>query len=416
MTKKLYLPLLMALVVALSSCSSKMGELSSDYFTVTPQVLEAIGGKVPATINGKFPEKYFNKKAVVEVTPVLSFDERGHQKNNTTYFVYGSDENGEKPESFYPTVEEFIGEGGTFLNPEAVRINKPGKPSGTELQGKEAVGGIRFSRKTLKPRETAGYILLCGIADAGEQQFPRKENTDKKAIDPAKASKWIESLTSGCRTRSQVRNMLEEVKEHWIRKVNVAFETGSEDADNYLKWICFQPILRRIYGCSFLPYHDYGKGGRGWRDLWQDCLALLIMEPSEVRQMIIDNYGGVRIDGTNATIIGSGQGEFIADRNNITRVWMDHSFWPFVTTKLYLDQTGDLDVLFEKIPYFKDLQSKRGTAHDEEWNSSYGNLQKTYVSRVAWCLSKPANRSLAHFLMWEIIMKCVCMEQTGMMP
>lgn len=74
MTKKLYLPLLMALVVALSSCSSKMGELSSDYFTVTPQVLEAIGGKVPATINGKFPEKYFNKKAVVEVTPVLKWN------------------------------------------------------------------------------------------------------------------------------------------------------------------------------------------------------------------------------------------------------------------------------------------------------------------------------------------------------
>ena len=75
MTKKLYLPLLMAMVVALfSSCSKKMGELSADYFTVTPQVLEAIGGKVPATINGKFPEKYFNKKAVVEVTPVLKWN------------------------------------------------------------------------------------------------------------------------------------------------------------------------------------------------------------------------------------------------------------------------------------------------------------------------------------------------------
>lgn len=54
MTKKLYLPLLVALVAVLTSCSSKMGELSSDYFTVTPQVLEAVGGKVPATINGKF--------------------------------------------------------------------------------------------------------------------------------------------------------------------------------------------------------------------------------------------------------------------------------------------------------------------------------------------------------------------------
>ena len=48
MTKKLYLPFLMAMIVALmTSCSKKMGELSSDYFTVTPQVLEAVGGKVP---------------------------------------------------------------------------------------------------------------------------------------------------------------------------------------------------------------------------------------------------------------------------------------------------------------------------------------------------------------------------------
>ena len=73
MIKKLYLPFLMALIVAFSSCS-KMGELSSDYFTTTPQVLEAVGGKVPVTINGKFPEKYFKKKAVVEVTPVLRWN------------------------------------------------------------------------------------------------------------------------------------------------------------------------------------------------------------------------------------------------------------------------------------------------------------------------------------------------------
>ena len=86
--------------------------------------------------------------------------------------------------------------------------------------------------------------------------------------------------------------------------------------------------------------------------------------------MIINNYGGVRIDGTNATIIGNEPGEFIADRNNITRVWMDHAFWPFVTTKLYIDQTGDTDVLFERTTYFKDYQSMRGTSHDEAWNNT----------------------------------------------
>ena len=95
MTKKLYLPLLMACVVALTSCSKKMGELSSDYFTVTPQVLEAINGEVPATINGKFPEKYFNKKAVVEVTPVLKWN-GGEAKGQSATFqgekVEGNDQ------------------------------------------------------------------------------------------------------------------------------------------------------------------------------------------------------------------------------------------------------------------------------------------------------------------------------------
>ena len=54
MIKKLYLPLVALLVLALSSCS-KMGELSADYFTTDPEVLEAIGGKVPVTITGKIP-------------------------------------------------------------------------------------------------------------------------------------------------------------------------------------------------------------------------------------------------------------------------------------------------------------------------------------------------------------------------
>ena len=103
MTKKLYLPLLMAMVVALmTSCKSKMGELSPDYFTVTPQVLEAVGGKVPATINGKFPEKYFNKKAVVEVTPVLRWN-GGQAKGQSAMFQ------GEKVEGNDQTVSYRMG-------------------------------------------------------------------------------------------------------------------------------------------------------------------------------------------------------------------------------------------------------------------------------------------------------------------
>lgn len=63
--------LLGAGVLALASCKSM--DLSEDAFTVTPQILEAVGGEVPVTVDGTFPEKYFKKKAIVTVTPVLQW-------------------------------------------------------------------------------------------------------------------------------------------------------------------------------------------------------------------------------------------------------------------------------------------------------------------------------------------------------
>ena len=94
MIKKLYLPLVALLVLAFSSCS-KMGELDPSYFTTDPEVLEAIGGKVPVTITGKFPEKYFKKNATVEVTPVLRWD-GGEAKGQPAKFqgekVQGNDQ------------------------------------------------------------------------------------------------------------------------------------------------------------------------------------------------------------------------------------------------------------------------------------------------------------------------------------
>lgn len=291
----------------------------------------------------------------VEVKPKLSFDERGHQKNQITYFVYGVSGNGELPEQFFPIVEDFIGEGGSLIAPLAIKNNLEGVNAGVQIDGKEALGGLKFASVALKSKETVAYTIIIGAAekmDAVSEMIAAYDRADK------------------------VHTALEKTKEYWREKVNVSFQTGDKTIDSYLRWICFQPILRRLYGCSFLPHHDYGKGGRGWRDLWQDCLSLLFMNPDGVRQMIVDNYGGVRVDGTNATIIGEKQGVFKADRNSITRVWMDHGFWPFLTTKLYIDQTGDIAILGERVPYFKDKQIQRGQASDSDWNEAYGMQQR----------------------------------------
>ena len=101
MIKKLYFPLVALMLLALSSCG-KMGELSSDYFTTNPEILEAIAGKVPVTINGKFPEKYMKKNAIVEVTPVIRWN-GGESKGQPAIFQ------GEKIEGNGQTISYTVG-------------------------------------------------------------------------------------------------------------------------------------------------------------------------------------------------------------------------------------------------------------------------------------------------------------------
>ncbi|QIK59375.1 hypothetical protein G7050_05785 [Dysgonomonas sp. HDW5A] len=59
--------------VILVSCSSKLTPLSPSLFSVTPTPMEVQGSKIPVTVNGKFPEKWFNKNAEITITPVLKW-------------------------------------------------------------------------------------------------------------------------------------------------------------------------------------------------------------------------------------------------------------------------------------------------------------------------------------------------------
>ena len=72
MRKNLIFAVATAIVFVFTSCS-KLGPLSADNFEVTPNPLETQGGKVPATINGKFPEKYMKRNAQVTVIPELRY-------------------------------------------------------------------------------------------------------------------------------------------------------------------------------------------------------------------------------------------------------------------------------------------------------------------------------------------------------
>lgn len=278
--------------------------------------------------------------------PTFSFDERGHNLNQTMYSVMVS--NDLNVDKYYPTVDNFIGDG-TFLMPDAIYSTVK---ETTDLAGFECMGSFESKDILLQPNEEFSFVYGISICDS------------ESTLEEIKANLSIENFNK----------LFVQTQHYWNEQTNkLSFTFKDQDTTSYLKWVSIQPILRRIYGCSFLPHHDYGKGGRGYRDLWQDCLALIKISPKDMESTLINNFCAIRIDGSNATIIGQNAGEFKADRNDIVRMWSDHAVWPFITTNTYLKTTNNYDILFKKASYFKDKHVSFSQDIDDLWD---GNIKQ----------------------------------------
>ncbi len=286
--------------------------------------------------------------------PSMVFDEKGHKLNKVIYFALGYEGGGVAPRGQFPALDYFYGEGDIF-SPDAVfKDIAPVNRAKEEFDGKELCAAFRFEKKKLSPREESEYVLLLGIEE--------KENR-------------IKDNFARLNSPEKVERVFEETRKYWREYLNgLEFDFKDRNKNGWLAWVKFQPVLRKLFGCSFLPHFDYGKGGRGWRDLWQDALALLLTEPSKAKEIIIGSFSGVRLDGSNATIIAK-DGSFMADRNRINRVWMDHGVWPYLTTRHYINRTGDISLLLKNQTYFRDHQLKRAKAVDS------GFCQKDFIQR-----------------------------------
>ena len=173
MIKKIYLPLMLLMTLAFVGCNKDMKPLSADYFTVTPSPLEVVGGQVPATVTGTFPEKYFDKKSVVTVTPYLVYADGG------TPFVY----QGEKVEGNDQAISYKMG--GVVSMPVNFKYIPAMRKSELQLAFK-----VQRGKKTYDlPRVTVaeGVISTAEIANAQELN---------PAITPDKFQRIIEEKYS----------------------------------------------------------------------------------------------------------------------------------------------------------------------------------------------------------------------------
>ena len=156
MNKKLGYVVAFSAVIAMSSCSKKLGDFASDYFTTNPNPLEVVGEKVPATVTANIPEKFFVKNAEVTVTPYLVYD--GTETASHAYSFQGENVRGNAPVISYKN-------GGTVTIPVSFDYVPAMAKSDLELAFTVNQGSKQYVLPRVKV--ATGVIGTAYLADAG---------------------------------------------------------------------------------------------------------------------------------------------------------------------------------------------------------------------------------------------------------
>lgn len=169
-TIKLFTYLALAAVVAGCSSLEKMRKSAADVnYTVTPEVLEAHGGKVDVNIKVQIPANYFDKKATVVATPVLVYE--GGETAFPSYTVQG-----EKAAGNAQVISRTTGGQVNYTN--SVPYNEKMRVSDLVVRIRATKGTASLDFDPYKVAEgvisTSGMVAAQGIMGTiGRDQFQR---------------------------------------------------------------------------------------------------------------------------------------------------------------------------------------------------------------------------------------------------
>lgn len=139
----------------LTGCGKKLNQFSADYFSVNPNPLEVVGQRVPATITGHIPAKFFVKNAEVTVTPYLTFN--GTEVASQPYRFQGEKVRGNSPVINYE-------QGGTVTIPVMYNYQPEMMQSELELAFEVTQGSKQYALPRVKVAD--GVVATAAIADA----------------------------------------------------------------------------------------------------------------------------------------------------------------------------------------------------------------------------------------------------------
>ncbi|MBD5248267.1 MAG: hypothetical protein HDS54_08935 [Barnesiella sp.] len=141
--------------IVLTGCSKKLNQFSADYFDVNPDPLEVVGQRIPATVTGHIPAKFFVKNAEVTVTPYLTFD--GQQVASQSYRFQGEKVRGNNPVISYE-------QGGSVTIPVVFDYEPAMNKSELELAFNVTQGNKQYVLPRVKVAN--GVVATAALADA----------------------------------------------------------------------------------------------------------------------------------------------------------------------------------------------------------------------------------------------------------
>jgi len=156
MNRKVSFVIAIGAALALSSCGKKLGQFQSDYFVTNPNPLEVVGEKIPATVTGNIPAKFFVKNAAVTVTPYLVYN--GTETSSQPYSFQGENVRGNAPVVSYDR-------GGTVTIPVSFAYVPEMAKSELELAFTVNQGNKQYVLPRVKVAN--GVVATAALADAG---------------------------------------------------------------------------------------------------------------------------------------------------------------------------------------------------------------------------------------------------------
>lgn len=225
----------MVVVTVLSGCG--LTKMQKKYETVkyevTPNVLETHGGKIPVTVKGTIPAKYFHKRATVEFAPVLKYD-------NGTTALKSVTIQGEKIQGPGTLIKKK--EGGSFtysdvidykpdMNLSQLVVNAKAtlKTKSVELGERKLADGVIYTSERI---ENEGDIILA------EDGYVKETFVSKNAdIYFAKAKSDLNLKTLALNKDESNTNKLKEfsdflIKEWQIKNIDITAWASPEGEQN----------------------------------------------------------------------------------------------------------------------------------------------------------------------------------------